>query len=158
MGIDFEKDAEPTVPEATNEDLQNISALCYQMIDAEQEVLDAEMQLKRAKAKFFDIAQKKLPEAMDAVGMTDFTLSDGTRLTVTHGVSVSIPADAKQEAWQWLRDNGHGDLIRPQTVTERIHPATLKAWWREQVEKGEVPPEDFFRGFAYQQAKLVRKK
>ena len=102
-------------------------------------------------------------------GLSEFKLADGTKVTVQQFYSASIPKDKVDEAMQWLRDNGHGDLIK-NTVSVAfgkgedtlatdlkkylgangnsyedktgVHPQTLRAFAREQIEAGQNLPLD----------------
>lgn len=49
-----------------------------------------------------------------------------------------INQDDQEAAFAWLRENGHGGLIKQK---EEIHHGTLTAWAKERMEAGEeVPP------------------
>ena len=101
--------------------------------------------------------------------MSELKLTDGQKISVQTYYSASIPKDKINDALDWLRDNGHGDLIKNtvsidygkgednvaadmkqklreagQSFTDKtgVHPQTLKAFAREQTESGKNLPLD----------------
>ena len=92
--------------------------------------------------------------------------------------------EKRDAAFNWLDTNGHGDLIKTQVtislprearaqaaklikqleayhpeVKQSVHPGTLTAWLREQVESGEdLPPLDVIGGTVGQVVKLKERK
>jgi len=125
-----------------------------------------------------------LPEAMELAGVADYTLSDGTKLIVRDDVKASITIENRPFAHKWLRDNGHGGIIKEsyvvdvRTLTEEqrqalyyqiqtfdvtpedvesIHAATLKALVKELLEKGATLPPSF-SVFQFKKAELKEPK
>ena len=99
--------------------------------------------------------------------------------------SASIPIAKKEEAFNWLRDNDLGDLIKNEVTVSfgrnednkalqyanlaqgqgyqpiqklKVEPMTLKALVRERVESGKDMPSDLFNVFAGNRTKLTRKQ
>lgn len=85
---------------------------------------------------------KAIPETFDRDGIKTLTGTNGDRVTVTTETLASILAENRTEAYRWLRQNGHGDLI-----VEYIFPMTLKSFAKTQMEStGEdFPPESCIR-------------
>ena len=96
----------------------------------------------------------------------------------------SISPDKKEEAFNWLRNNGLGDLIKNEVIVSfgrnednkaanyavlaqgrgyqpiqklKVEPMTLKALVRERVESGKDMPSDLFNVFAGNRTKITRK-
>ena len=83
-------------------------------------------------------------EAIDAAfakaQMPHVPLDEGFRVGLTKSVQVSIPADKKADAFQWLRDNNLGDIIKP-----TVHAGTLSATVQVMMEEQNVePPSELF--------------
>ncbi len=98
-----------------------------------------ELRLKAYHMKNF-YQMRVLPDLfMNASTKTTKTLN-GYTVSWTTDKSVSIPKDAKDGAYQWLVDNGLGDLITS-TVNSSTLKATLKEWDRQNKP---MPPEDLF--------------
>lgn len=65
---------------------------------------------------------------------------NGYTVNISDDVSVSIPADRKADAYDWLDKNGYGDIIQ-----STINSSTLKATVKGMYKDGVVVPEDVFK-------------
>ena len=108
-------------------------------------------------------------------------MDDGSQVTVKPFYSASIPEARRAEAYEWLREHGFDDIIKntvsvrfgrgedelcarlinllgtqgfPAEQAEKIEPATLKAWAKEQVERGNAIPADLFGLYIGQKATI----
>jgi hypothetical protein len=154
-------------------DLSGLVALAERQLDWESTITDLEAQLKEAKENQRRIAERDLPDAMEEIGVESFTLKDGRVVTVKLDYHASIPVVRQGEAFGWLRTNGHDGIIKrnvtvkfgkgedneaeelvqvlkdtfpesPFTDKHSVHPQTLKAFVREQMEQGvDIPIETF---------------
>ena len=165
--IDLEKDI--LVPK--NEDLHGIAELAEKQVTIQAKVSDLENQLELAKAQLTTIQEIELPESMLHLGLKSFTLSDGSKLDIKTFYRGNISEKNREEAHDWLRDRGHADLIKNQVVCsfgkgedhealtlmgkldelkfdyenkKSVHASTLKAFVREQIERGKTLPLDLF--------------
>lgn len=89
--------------------------------------------------KLFEQYKKEvLPQVLEAAGVTHVPLAEGFRVGVSAQTFVSIKD--KSRAYQWLRENGLGDLIQ-----STVNSSTLSAAMRTKVDDDNVdPPEDLF--------------
>ena len=169
----------------SDQGLSKVSRLAEELIDKEEEVKEAEARLKILKEQARDIAERQLPDAMAEVGMAKFVLTDGSEVTVKPYYSAKIGEDKRDECFNWLQDHGHEALIKDEvSVTfnkgehERaeefksqleqqgieyngkmgVHPQTLTAFVREQVESGAEFPLELFNVYIGQIAKVKRSK
>ena len=154
-----------------DDDLSKVASLVRQQLQLELAVLEIEENLKRTKRNLEEISGQLLPAALGEYGLSELTMADGSKLSVQTVISASISKERQPDAHDWLRDHGHGDLIkntvsvtfgRGQDETakdivrvlqsngldpeqkEAVHPSTLKAFVKEQIEKGsEIPSETF---------------
>mgnify|MGYP003154032770 CR=1 FL=1 len=150
--------------------LSGIQNIVQRQIDLETQIAAQEQVLKNFKKQLADVQTQELPQAMDALGLATVTLNTGERIEIKPFVSASISKANKEEAYAWLRDHGHGDLIKVITkvdtgrdekaaekaqkalvkaglapsTEESVHSGTLKVWIREQVETGEPIPLELF--------------
>ena len=110
-------------------------------------------------------------------------LADGTGVEVKPVYGASIPTAKKEEAFNWLRNNGLGDLIKNDITVSfgrnednkaaqyavlaqgqrfepvqklKVEPMTLKALVRERLEAGQEMPSDLFNVFAGSRTKITR--
>lgn len=163
--------------------LGSVAKLAKRQLLLERAVSDAEESLKRAKADLRKVQEGELPEAMLAAGLDKIKLSDGTEVDVSESVQSSISRSNTARAYAWLREHGHGSIIKqslhaqfPQEnsarverlarllakiaeakveVTESVHAGTLKAWARRQLSEGEEElDEDLFGIFRVRIAKI----
>ena len=77
----------------------------------------------------------------------------GYRVTTSSVVRTSIRKESKNEAFEWLRTEGHGDLIKVEPI---VHPETLAAWARTELEQGTELPEELFSVYTYDTTSLTK--
>ena len=109
--IDFEKDVSIDVKDDA---LKDISELSQKLVDLEEESAMLEKALKKVKENARKISEEIIPEKMNEMNLTSLSLKDGSKLEVVPAIYASIPSKYKEEAFDWLRDQGHGDLIKNQ--------------------------------------------
>lgn len=123
----FAAAAEATKRPPSDQELADIAELAREQQDLEQRIVAAETALDLLKEALVKVAEHKLPDAMAAVGMTEFTLGNGYKVKVDTEYYANIPSpdtgkpellERRMAAFQWLRDNRHDDLIKAQIVVE----------------------------------------
>jgi len=157
--------------ELKQEDVKNITDACNKCLELEKQVIDAEENLSKLKNKCRDYQERIIPEMMQEAGVSQLVLTNGKKVNVKPFYGAKIPESRIDEAFSWLRQKGHGDMIK-NTVTAtldrgqdnqvselikvcqqhgfkynqkmKVEPMTLKAFAREQVEKGQELPFDLF--------------
>jgi len=167
-------------------DLKRIVELANLMVTQTAKVTKMEDELKDAKRILQRIEQEDLPELMREVGMASVTLEDGSVIEVKEEVECGISEERRPQAHRWLIDNGFGGLIKTEvvvafgrgeqgaaesfsaevvqltgqhpTVVERVHPATLKSFVKEQMAAGVTVPFDTFAIHPFSKAKLKPSK
>ena len=168
-----------------NNDLKQVAGLARQQLVLEQRVEDLTAELKRAQAELAHISGEALPAALAEHGLTELKMADGSKLTVATVISANISKERAYEAHDWLRSNGHADLIK-NTVSvsfgkgedekaaalisqldaqgwatdqkEAVHPSTLKAFCKEQIERGTDLPSELFGIFIGQKTTIKKGK
>jgi hypothetical protein len=183
MSIDFE-DVASDLMDIKEEGMSRIASLVKQQLALEARVSDLEQELTSAKKDLKEVAENQLPAAMAEYGMAKVKMDDGSEIAVSKFYSASIPKTRQEEAFDWLRDNGHESLIKNQVAvsfgrsedavaqllmdrlqaegfeTQQkvwVEPMTLKAFVKEQVEGGSPIPSDLFGIYIGEQAKIKRK-
>ena len=105
-------------------------------------------------------------------------------MDIKNSYNFTIKKDQVESAFQWLRDNGLGDIIKNEVAVQfgkgednkaeqllglavregyepsqkqKVEPMTLKALFRERIEAGLDMPSDFFHTFVKDQTKIGRK-
>lgn len=139
----------------------------------EDEIATLEQAIKDKKNELQNLRQKVIPDLLRSAGISSFSLEDGTLVELKDELFPDIPASKRDEAYEWLRENGHGDLIKHEikivfgmgedqealtvrnqlsrhntplnfTEKETILPQSLRAWVREQERRGTNLPEELF--------------
>lgn len=158
-----------SAPIPADEAMGKVAQLAERHKTLSQEIESLENQVDIKAIERRQIEETLLPDLMHQIGMDSFILKDGFRITLTKMVTASISADApppvREAAFQWLRDNNAGDLIK-RTVTlafgkgeddkanllvqqaqqlfpdhvpedkQAVHSKTLSVWVRERMDQG----------------------
>lgn len=183
--IDYESDAEDVAGSITEDKLGLVGRLAVQQLALEQHVEDLELQLKAAKDKLRKVQEMDLPQAMAEVGLTEFKLADGSKVTIKPFYAASLVEENRAEAYKWLESHGFSSLMKTevtvgfdrgqeaiarraeQVLSEHgfkpildtsINAMTLRAFVREQIEDGNELPSDLFKVYAGQKATIKVKK
>ena len=181
MSINFEADQTESITQ-TN-DAKALSDQVIKLRDLEDEIKVAEESLKQLKKQADTLSGEVIPTMMTEMNISTMKLADGSAIEVKPVYGASIPVDKKEEAFNWLRENGLGDLIKNEVTVSfgrnednkaadyavlaqgqgyqptqklKVEPMTLKALVRERVEKGLDMPSDLFNVFAGNRTKITR--
>ena len=193
--IDLLEDVAP----ASNE-LGAIADMAQRMFDLENEINQTEDLLKQKKQNLKMLAEQDLPDLMQELNIKNFTLSNGAKVEVKDVIQASVPSQGaidrikdedekeamrilQQQCFDWLRDNGLGDLIKSNVevqfgrneddkcnaFTEElrekklyykravgVHPASLNATLRERLSEGKDVPVEMFRVYMGRRANIRR--
>jgi hypothetical protein len=177
--MDFEKDAAAL---GVKEDgLKGLTALARRAKVLEHEMDELEATLKERKESYRKVTEESLPEAMAELGMKSFIMDDGSKVDVKPFYSATISAARRAEAYEWLRSRNFDDIIKntvsvrfgrgedelcarlldllraqgfPSEQAEKIEPMTLKAWVKEQIERGAELPMELFGVYIGQKATI----
>jgi len=180
--IDFEKDQTESITQ-TNE----VKALSDQVIKLrrmEDDLKRKDTELKNLKKALDVISGEVIPTMMTEMSISTLKLSDGSAVEVKPIYGASISIDKKEKAFNWLRNNGLGDLIKNEVTVSfgrnednkamayanlasgqgfqpvqklKVEPMTLKALVRERIESGKDMPSDLFNVFTGNRTKITRK-
>lgn len=119
---------------------------------AAKEEIEALGKEKTTWQKRFDhLRMVLIPEKMEEEGINKVDFDGIGRVTTEANLYASIIKDKKEEAYDWLRDNGHGDLING-----TVNASSLKAFLKECMRNGEAFPDDLFKATPYMMAKITK--
>lgn len=165
-------------------DLNILANLAEQQKHHQDEVERLQRELKAAQGKLADVAERKIPELMEKVGMEKFSTRNGLNISIRETIRASMGAgDAKEKNLDWLEQHGHGVIIKlgvevpfgrgveqqkeARELAERlqaegvdasfmrkVEPATLSSLIRELLEGGQDVPEEQFGVFRQRIAKI----
>ena len=161
-------------------DLRRALKMAELLIQLRKNVTDLTTQLDKAKEDLRRVEQEDLPELMSELGLETFKLASGESIEVKRDVECGISEERRARAHAWLVDNGFGGLIKTQLVkdfargereeaqaaaekiggdvVERVHPATLKSFIKEQLEAGKAVPFDLFAIHPINRVKITAPK
>lgn len=111
MTINFEEDVSKPI-EVSDDGLDRVAKLAKLQVFLEKDVKDAEDHLKAKKSELRDIQEEALPNLMFELGLKEFKLNDGSKITIKEKVIGNIPKDSKEKAFSWLTDQGNSGLIK----------------------------------------------
>ena len=161
MTIDFEKDQEQVLDKTTN---INKLADKIKELQAQQEQLQIQEDAVKQKKKDIEyLSGEVIPTMLSEMGLSFLKLQDGSSVEVKTNYSATITQAKKAEAFNWLRENGLGDIIKNEISVSfgrnednkaadyanlakgqgfepqqklKVEPMTLKALVRERMEAG----------------------
>lgn len=140
-----------------------------------KELIDeAEGEIAKMKESLRKLQEEEMPELFSEAGVAGIILPNGVTVQVDTSIHCGIPAERKEEAFEWLRGNNHGDLIKNEFTVkfgrkednyvgefrataeklglkydnkQKVEPMTLKAFVKEQMRSGVQLPQDLFGVF-----------
>ena len=177
LSSQIEKDAQAL--SVDDDSIEGIANLAKKSKEMAKQIEDHEATLKEMKKGYRKITEEILPEALNEAGMSSFVMDDGSSIALKKFYSASIPKARESECFEYLRERGLDDIIKNQyqvnfgrgedelakQLTEAlnregfpfshkmgVHPKTLEATMREQIEQGREFDISLFNGFIGQRA------
>jgi hypothetical protein len=167
-------------------DLTTIQKRASELRDAYLKKADLANQIELIDNNIKKIERDELPEMFTQAGISSVTVeAQGNHpgFVAERGTvyNAKIPEDKRQDAFQWLEQNGHGDLVKSviniffgmQEHEERlrvmkilsdagvqfynnesVHHMTLKAFVKSQIQKGHLIPMDLLGVFVFDEVKI----
>jgi hypothetical protein len=185
MHINFEEDKKEVLDMSTDNDKKSLSDQVEKLKDLEDSIVAKEEELKQLKQQADAISGEVIPTMMQELNISTLKLADGSAVEVKPVYGASISSEKKEEAFEWLRSNGLGDLIKNEVTVSfgrnednkaiayatlaqgqgfqpsqklKVEPMTLKALVRERLESGKEMPTELFNVFAGNRTKITRKQ
>ena len=183
MTIDFEKDQQDAMKKT--EGIQSLADQVGRLEGVSSEIEDAEARLKLLKKKRDHISGEVIPTMMSEMGLAELKLHDGSHLKVSTSYRATITEANKEAAFNWLRNNGLGDIIKNEILVSfgrnednkaatyaelakgqgfqptqkmKVEPMTLKALVRERIEAGKDMPTEIFGVYTENKTTIKRKQ
>jgi hypothetical protein len=169
----------------STDSVNSITQKCDELQKLQAEAEQLEEKLSSIKSKARDYEERIIHEMMQEAGVSKLELKDGTKVEVKPFYAAKIPESRVEEAFSWLRTNGHEDLIKNTITTQfdkgqdnqvselinvcekfgfnynqkqKVEPMTLKAFVRDQVENGKELPFDMFGVYIANKTKITNKE
>ena len=93
--MEADREAASQLDNVTTGGLQQVTALAQDISVWEQKVTDLDESLKAAKAKLMQLTDYDLPDVMQEIGLTNFTLADGSKLEIKATYGARIPVEPR---------------------------------------------------------------
>tara|TARA_R100001369_G_scaffold19855_3_gene36144 strand:- start:4641 stop:5174 length:534 start_codon:yes stop_codon:yes gene_type:complete len=164
--------------------LKALTEKSNELQDLNNQVEELEMELGKLKASTRELSEITIPNMLSELGLSEITLKDGCKINTATYYSARITEENREEAFEWLDSNGFSDIIKntvsisfgrneDESAKKLVHtldtdgyttaqkkwvePMTLKAFVREQVEKGSDLPLETFNVYIGQKTKVIKK-
>ena len=179
--IDFEQDQQEVLEKT---DIKTLSHYCLMLQNYEDQLINMEKDMKKIKEQADKISSEVIPNLLAEQGLSSLKLADGSSVDIRKSYNCTIKKDQMDLAYNWLRENGLGDIIKNEVAVQfgkgednkaeqlfglavqegfepsqkqKVEPMTLKALFRERIEAGLDMPSDLFNTFVKDQTKIGRK-
>ena len=172
--VDFLDEVKADAVEAANEipteeKLAFLAKKAEDLIVLEDAIAEIEENLAEMKRQKRVLDEVEIPDIMNEIGMTQFKLSNGLKLTVKPVFRGKINEENADEAFAWLESQGHGGIVKGQLIVEYrlnnkediskiaaladeleyshrdkldVHFMTLSAFLKDQITSGMDVPRD----------------
>jgi len=181
--IDFEKDQEQVLDRTTN--INKLADKIKELQAVEKAIELDEKQIKEKKKHLEYLSGEIIPTMLSEMGLSSLKLQDGSSVEVKTNYSATITQANKEAAFNWLRENGLGDIIKNEISVSfgrnednkaadyaelakgqglepkqklKVEPMTLKALVRERIEAGKDMPTEIFNIFVGNKTTIKRKQ
>jgi pyruvate carboxylase len=181
--INFEQDKTDILDKSEN--IKSLSNEVQKMESLSKEIEDIEENLKKKKKDLDVISGEVIPTMMSEMGLSQLKLMDGSQIDVKPFYNATITVANRESAFNWLRQNGLGDIIKNEVVVSfgrgednkaaeyaelakgqglqpaqklKVEPMTLKALVRQRIEAGQEMPTEIFSIFVGNKTTIKRKK
>ena len=183
MTIDFEKDQQDAMKKT--EGIQSLADQVEKLEDLQARLEMQEDEIKGTKAQIQKVSGDIIPTMMSEMGLAELKLHDGSHLKVSTSYKAHITEANKEAAFNWLRENNLGDIIKNEisvsfgnnednkaadyaelaksqglqpTQKMKVESMTLKALVRERIEAGKEMPTEIFGVFPQTKTTIKRNK
>ena len=183
MTIDFEKDQQNAMSKTEN--IQSLADQVEKLESLQTRLQLQEDNMKSTKKEIERLSGDIIPTMMSEMGLAELKLQDGSHLKVSTSYRATITEANKEAAFNWLRNNGLGDIIKNEisvafgrnednkaanyaelakghgfqpTQKMKVEPMTLKALVRERIEAGKEMPTEIFGIFSENKTTIKRNK
>ena len=183
MTINFEEDQQDAMKKTEN--IQSLADQVEKLESLQSRLQLQEDNIKNTKKEIEKISGDIIPTMMSEMGLAELKLQDGSHLKVSTTYRATITEANKEAAFNWLRNNGLGDIIKNEisvsfgrnednkaasyaelakgqgfqpTQKMKVEPMTLKALVRERIEAGKEMPTELFNIYVGNKTTIKRKQ
>ena len=181
--IDFEKDQTEVLDKTTN--INKLADKIKELQAQQEQLQQQEDAVKQKKKDIEHLSGEVIPTMLSEMGLSFLKLQDGSSVEVKTNYSATITQANKEAAFNWLRENGLGDIIKNEISVSfgrnednkaadyanlakgqgfepqqklKVEPMTLKALVRERMEAGKEMPTELFNIYVGNKTTIKRKQ
>jgi len=181
--INFEDDQTEVLDKT--DDIDKLANKIKEMQAIQKDIEQNEEYLKQKKKDLEQVSGEAIPTMLSEMGLSYLKLADGSSVEVKTNYSATITQANKEKAFNWLRENGLGDIIKNELTVSfgrnednkaaeyadlakgqgyqptqklKVEPMTLKALVRERIEGGKPLPTEIFNVFIGNKTTIKRKQ
>ena len=181
--INFEDDQTEILDKT--DDIDKLANKIKEMQTIQKDIEQNEEYLKQRKKDLEQVSGEAIPTMLSEMGLSYLKLADGSSVEVKTNYSATITLANKEKAFNWLRENGLGDIIKNELTVSfgrnednkaaeyaelakgqgyqptqklKVEPMTLKALVRERIEAGKPLPTEIFNVFIGNKTTIKRKQ
>ena len=181
--INFEEDQQDLVDKTAS--IQSLADQIQMLESLNNRIELSENSLKDLKKEHDRLSGEVIPTMMAEMGLSHLKLADGSTVDVKANYSANISVANREKAFNWLRENGVGDIIKNEisvsfgrnednkaadyaalaeergfqpTQKMKVEPMTLKALVRERLEAGKSMPTEILNVFVGNKTTIKRKQ
>ena len=108
--IDFETDKANVLQKTAN--IQSLADQVERLEDLQKRLELQEDNMKNTKKELEHVSGEVIPTMMSEMGLSHLKLMDGSSVDVKPNYSANITIANREAAFNWLRNNGLGDIIK----------------------------------------------
>lgn len=158
-------------PEIPPDKMGELGVEVRKLLKLRMEIAEMENQLSGLKRDYNALAIDRVPNIMAELGIDEVRTEAGVKITVSREVQCKLIPEVKEQGLDWLEQNNYGAIVKREVsvafgkdtesivkqvveairsvgvepeVTKDVHPMTLKAWGKRQVEGGAPIPSEYF--------------
>ena len=181
--IDFEKDQTEVLDKTSN--INKLADKIKELQAQQEQLQQQEDAVKQKKKDIEHLSGEVIPTMLSEMGLSFLKLQDGSSVEVKTNYSATITQANKEKAFNWLRENGLGDIIKNEISVSfgrnednkaadyaelakgqglepmqklKVEPMTLKALVRERIEAGKEMPTELFNIYVGNKTTIKRKQ
>jgi len=181
--INFEEDQAKVITKTGN--IQSLADQVERLEHLQRLLEVQEDNVKTTKKELEHVSGEIIPTMMAEMGLSHLKLMDGSSVDVKPNYSANITIANREAAFNWLRNNGLGDIIKNEILVSfgrnednkaadyaalaqergfqptqkmKVEPMTLKALVRERIEAGKDMPTELFNVFVGNKTTIKRKQ
>jgi len=181
--INFEEDQTEVLDKTSN--INKLANKIKEMQAIQKDIEQNEKYLKQRKQDLEQVSGEAIPTMLTEMGLSYLKLADGSSVEVKTNYSATITLANKEKAFNWLRENGLGDIIKNELTVSfgrnednkaaeyaklakgqgyqptqklKVEPMTLKALVRERIENKKDIPANLFNVFVGNRTTIKKKE